>query len=394
MADIDAQLYNWSTDPNSNAPTDATVVGSGLDDNLRQIQATARMYLASNGGNLASAATLDLASNHAMAYDVTGATTITGLGTVAAGIFHWLRFTSTPLIKYNAASLILPSAGDIQAAAGDCAYVESLGGGNWLCRSYTRSDGTPLRSFSATVAVSSNTTLGAFASPQFVLVSATADVTLPAASAVPVGAPLIIKSITTGKVRILPNGTDQIDSVSAARRMPAYDSWELRSNASIGWYIVRRGRPDVGDFFVGGYTTAPQYGLKPDGSAVSRATYAGLFDAIGTSFGAGDGSSTFNLPNLLGRIPIGVGQGNTAEGGGTGTNRTLGASGGAETHVQTLAELAAHTHGIGTPTTLQTGPSSLNVANPSAAVLSTSTGSSSPMAIMNPFLAVQFYIQL
>lgn len=45
--------------------------------------------------------------------------------------------------------------------------------------------------------------------------------------------------------------------------------------------------------------------LLCDGSAVSRTTYADLFALLGTSFGAGDGSTTFNLPDMRGRVPVG-----------------------------------------------------------------------------------------
>jgi len=48
--------------------------------------------------------------------------------------------------------------------------------------------------------------------------------------------------------------------------------------------------------------TAPTGYLKADGTAVSRATYAALFAAIGTTFGAGDGATTFNLPDLRGEF--------------------------------------------------------------------------------------------
>lgn len=50
--------------------------------------------------------------------------------------------------------------------------------------------------------------------------------------------------------------------------------------------------------------TAPKDYLLCDGSAVSRATYAELFAIIGTSFGSGDGSTTFNLPNMQGKIAM------------------------------------------------------------------------------------------
>jgi microcystin-dependent protein len=53
-------------------------------------------------------------------------------------------------------------------------------------------------------------------------------------------------------------------------------------------------------------TTAPSGWLKCDGSAISRATYAKLFAAIGGLYGTGDGSTTFNLPDLNGRVPFGM----------------------------------------------------------------------------------------
>lgn len=55
-------------------------------------------------------------------------------------------------------------------------------------------------------------------------------------------------------------------------------------------------------------SVAPQGWLFCDGAAISRTTYANLFAAIGTAYGAGDGSSTFNLPDFRGRMLVGRGQ--------------------------------------------------------------------------------------
>lgn len=52
---------------------------------------------------------------------------------------------------------------------------------------------------------------------------------------------------------------------------------------------------------------APSGWLLCDGSAISRTTYSALFTAIGTSYGTGDGSTTFNLPDMRGRMPVGLG---------------------------------------------------------------------------------------
>ncbi len=83
--------------------------------------------------------------------------------------------------------------------------------------------------------------------------------------------------------------------------------------------------------------TAPTGWLLADGAAVSRATYSDLFAVIGTTYGAGDGSTTFNVPNLKGRIPVGQDAAQSEF-------NVIGETGGAKTHTLTEAELASHTH--------------------------------------------------
>lgn len=63
---------------------------------------------------------------------------------------------------------------------------------------------------------------------------------------------------------------------------------------------------EIGTIVLFGGTNAPSGWLMCDGSAISRTTYSKLFDAIGTSFGEGDGSTTFNLPNYKGKVPVGL----------------------------------------------------------------------------------------
>jgi len=83
--------------------------------------------------------------------------------------------------------------------------------------------------------------------------------------------------------------------------------------------------------------TAPDGWLLCDGSAVSRTTYADLFAILGTTYGTGDGSTTFNLPNFKGRTPVGRDSGQTEF-------DTIGETGGAKTHTLTTAQLPSHTH--------------------------------------------------
>ena len=78
--------------------------------------------------------------------------------------------------------------------------------------------------------------------------------------------------------------------------------------------------------------------LECTGAAVSRTTYSALFGVIGDDFGVGDGSTTFNLPNLMGRVPIGAGMGSGL------TNRVMGTTGGFETHTLSTSEIPAHSH--------------------------------------------------
>ncbi|MCY0148320.1 tail fiber protein [Hoeflea sp. G2-23] len=96
--------------------------------------------------------------------------------------------------------------------------------------------------------------------------------------------------------------------------------------------------------------SAPSGWLLCYGQAVSRTTYADLFTALSTTYGVGDGSTTFNLPDLRGRSLSGKdNMGGSAASrlttGGSGVDgATLGAVGGSETHTLTTAQLASHTH--------------------------------------------------
>jgi len=83
--------------------------------------------------------------------------------------------------------------------------------------------------------------------------------------------------------------------------------------------------------------TAPSGYLICDGSAISRTTYSALFSVIGTIYGSGNGSSTFNLPNFKGRIPVGLDSTQTEF-------DTLGKTGGEKNHTLTIEETPAHKH--------------------------------------------------
>lgn len=105
-----------------------------------------------------------------------------------------------------------------------------------------------------------------------------------------------------------------------------------------GWFnqLWKDAQP-AGEIKLYGGTTAPYGYFLCNGSAVSRTLYARLFSVIGTTYGAGDGSTTFNVPDLRGRFPLGLAA--------SGTGSTLGGTGGALDHTHSVP---AHYHEMGT----------------------------------------------
>ncbi len=176
-------------------------------------------------------------------------------------------------------------------------------------------------------------------------------------------------------------------------------------------------------------TTAPNSSfVLPYGQAIDRTTYASLFTLTSTAFGIGNGTTTFNVPDMRGRVPAGLGNMGGSDAarltasyfGSAGT--TVGATGGGESHTLTTAELAtttptgtvsvtnitAHTRNI-TPTTGGV-PIVTDAANDTAGsgniiaagwVTSTSAtftgasfGSSSPHAIVQPTIIVPYILRV
>jgi microcystin-dependent protein len=141
--------------------------------------------------------------------------------------------------------------------------------------------------------------------------------------------------------------------------------------------------------------------LVCDGSSLARADYPDLFTVIGTTYGSID-DDHFNVPDIQGRTVIGVGTGSGL------TERVLGDSGGEETHVLTVSELASHGHtdtghvhseGTATPTLINGGleaPASsafpsVGFTGSGSANLS-DTGDDNAHNTMQPFLALNYLI--
>ena len=122
-------------------------------------------------------------------------------------------------------------------------------------------------------------------------------------------------------------------------------------------------RSEVGAIKPWTKATAPNGYLLCDGAAVSRTTYADLFAIISTTYGVGDGSSTFNVPDLQGKLPQGYESGNYAMAGTGGANtvtvavtnnqaatnsitnnQSVTVTGSIDNTSLTTAQLAAHAH--------------------------------------------------
>lgn len=137
-------------------------------------------------------------------------------------------------------------------------------------------------------------------------------------------------TVTTGSVNEMGN------LVLGTREGAKIDAGYVRGATGV----IGPDRPQVaGVISLFGGSTPPSGWLFCDGSAVSRNTYSELFSAIGTTYGAGDGTATFNLPDFKGRVAAGLDLTQSEF-------DTLGEMGGAKTHTLTQAEMPAHTHTI------------------------------------------------
>ena len=157
-----------------------------------------------------------------------------------------------------------------------------------------------------------------------------------------------------------------------------------------------------------GGASAPTGYLLCDGSAVSRSTYSALFAIIASTYGNGDASTTFNIPDLRGRVPIGVGTGIGGGAAGTGlpvggnalTARVRGAWLGEETHALSTAELAAHGHGVkvGTATgaySVQiTDATTTTTGNNGVTYTTENAGSGTAHNVIQPTMCVNFIIKI
>jgi len=162
----------------------------------------------------------------------------------------------------------------------------------------------------------------------------------------------------------------------------------LVSNGT-SWVSSAPGGSPAGSITMYGGSSAPSGWFLANGSAVSRVTYSSLFAVIGTTYGAGDGSTTFNLPDLKGRVAVGNDAGQTEF-------DVLGETGGEKTHTLTVGEMPTHNHivdyygsgcggGTGTAISLSSGGG--------CARNSSTSGSGLPHNNLQPYLVLNYIIK-
>lgn len=151
----------------------------------------------------------------------------------------------------------------------------------------------------------------------------------------------------------------------------------------------------IGEIKMWGTGTAPTGYLLCNGSAVSRTTYADLFAVYGTTFGSGDGSTTFNLPDFRNRMPIGAGTTYSANSQGGSADAIV------VSHSHTITD-PGHVHGIGAASPVDRSGGYYANVNASTDYLSTSAqtgitvnsaGSSGTNANLPPYIGIYFIVK-
>jgi microcystin-dependent protein len=210
-------------------------------------------------------------------------------------------------------------------------------------------------------------------------------------------------SLTAGAATNATNATNVVSGGTIASNVTATTQAAGTNNTTVATtaFVLTNGAP-TGGIMMWGTGTAPTGWLLCAGAAVSRSTYSALFAIIGTTFGVGDGSTTFNLPNYTNRMPYGT---------------TVGTTGGSATTTLITANLPSHTHSITDPghahveqynggtagsgggmsnsgVSLGDTASSASTATATTGITATdATGSGTAATTISPYLGINFIIK-
>lgn len=182
--------------------------------------------------------------------------------------------------------------------------------------------------------------------------SGTLTLALTAAATLGNGFSFAVRNSGSGTITVDPDGSELVDGLSTLNFYPG-ESFVVVCSGTAFKTIGRVGGVQPGTVAYHAAATPPSGWLKADGSAVSRTTYAALYAAIGVTFGSGDGSTTFNLPNLRGEFLRGFDDGRGVDSG-----RVFGS---AQGH-----EFASHSHSFTVVSGTDAGPNGVKGDSPLA----------------------------
>jgi microcystin-dependent protein len=185
---------------------------------------------------------------------------------------------------------------------------------------------------------------------------------------------------------------------------------DISGNLNISGNLTRNGNPlvdaiPIGTILAQSSNIIPTSWLFCDGSAISRINYPDLFDTIGVTYGSGDGSTTFNLPDLRGKDIIGA---VPADDNNANNNYIVGSTGGESNHIITLDELPSHSHNIYSTNSLMGGEyngsgvydiltgdrgGSYNTLTTDGNLFIESTGGNHPINLIQPYVACNYIIK-
>lgn len=145
-------------------------------------------------------------------------------------------------------------------------------------------------------------------------------------------------------------------------------------------------------------STAPDGWLLCYGQAVSRSTYSALFALIGTTYGAGNGTTTFNVPDMRGRVPVALDNLGGSAASRVAAANALNVSGGEAAHTLTAAEIPAHNHTYQARSTADTGTGIPIIASNTGTSNRTfttdnNTGGGGSHNNLQPYIALSFIIK-
>lgn len=279
-----ASLGNWWLNISSSPYPLGMNDGSSNWPAIGAIDATNHYWDLQIGGGtatVASAATTDLCAVPQNYLTISGTTTITSFGsTCHAGVLKVVIFSGSLTLTYNAASLIIPGAGNVITTAGDQAMVAALGAGNWQVVSYTPANGQALINPAIDVGDYVMTALTAPPSSKYLFAYG--------------------QAVSRSTYATLLAGITITQSVTRTNGSPTLTGFSDTTQIGPGACVEGAGIPNAGSC-----TTTIVSCTSTTCTISNNASSSGTANVTIFPNGNGDGATTFNLPDCQGTVLAG-----------------------------------------------------------------------------------------